>query len=151
MPYHFDPHITDFFNILNIFHIFNIIIISHIASHHQTKSSPHCVLYTLYSILHYTTLYLFYTVLYLCLVLKINLDKMENCPVCLENKTLMALHESKNIPHKICHQCAEKLEKKEKKPASSVEWIGAQSGPAMVSCPLSKGNGAVCANARPQP
>lgn len=74
---------------------------------------------------------------FILIIMSLHIAQMDSeCPVCLESKELLTLHSPNNIPHKICHKCAEKLEAKEKQPASSVEWIGAHLEPHLVSCPL---------------
>ena len=61
------------------------------------------------------------------------------CPVCLECKELLTLHSPSNVPHEVCHMCAQRLERKDRKPAPaefSVDWIGEHLEPHLVSCPL---------------
>ena len=61
------------------------------------------------------------------------------CPVCLECKELLTLHSPSNVPHEVCHMCAQRLERKDRQPAPaefSVDWIGEHLEPHLVSCPL---------------
>ena len=67
------------------------------------------------------------------------MNSMENCPICLDSYKsyeLIELHAPRNIPHKVCRECGERLEKKQKRPVLTVRKKGALLEPGVVSCPV---------------
>ena len=64
---------------------------------------------------------------------------MENCPICLDSYKyydMIELHVPNKVPHKVCRDCAERLEKKEKRPTHTVRNKGGLLEPGVVECPL---------------
>ena len=67
------------------------------------------------------------------------MDSMENCPICLDSYKfydMIELHVPNKVPHKVCRDCAERLEKKERNPVLTVRNKGALLEPGVVLCPL---------------
>ena len=64
---------------------------------------------------------------------------MEDCPICLDSYKfydMIELHVPNKVPHKVCRDCAERLEKKERNPVLTVRNKGALLEPGVVACPL---------------
>ena len=64
---------------------------------------------------------------------------VENCPICLDSYKsydMIELHAPNKVPHKVCRDCGERLEKKERNPVLTVRNKGALLEPGVVSCPL---------------
>ena len=64
---------------------------------------------------------------------------VENCPICLDSYKsyeLIELHAPNKVPHKVCRDCGERLEKKERNPVLTVRNKGALLEPGVVACPL---------------
>ena len=52
---------------------------------------------------------------------------MEDCPICLDSYKfydMIELHVPNKVPHKVCRDCAERLEKKERNPVLTVRNKG---------------------------